>query len=320
MASAACGPQSVDHGPQSMGPLSPFWPKFDVAKRRKGGIPLAPKARWVPNHKWAHLSQVWPQSQQSQKWPRTIFWKISTPGLWKPPQAIRSGLARFPLNSGEELSFTNLLHTKRSRQGEYMKYNPCYIFILLEPSKQRRSQARSQADLTPTPRTTSKSPGEDGEEEEGNSLEEEESEGTEGVPAPVGESQGTGGPTLAQSNQPVSHQSEPSLLVIMQQMTQIMPNLQEASSFESSRSPAFKTSSIKASELFDVTKPFEFRSFIQSCELIFHNNLINFSQDRKKVLYATSFPIGKAEKWIEPYLSNITNPNPSYLLNSWKLF
>ncbi|MBW0508764.1 hypothetical protein O181_048479 [Austropuccinia psidii MF-1] len=27
-----------------------------------------------------------------------------------------------------------------------------------------------------------------------------------------------------------------------------------------------------------------------------------------------------AEKWIEPYLSNLTNQDPSYLLNSWQLF
>ncbi|MBW0561331.1 hypothetical protein O181_101046 [Austropuccinia psidii MF-1] len=58
-------------------------------------------------------------------------------------------------------------------------------------------------------RTTLKGPGEDGEEEEENSVEEEESDGTEGVPAPVGKSQGTGGPTLAQSSQPFSHQSGP---------------------------------------------------------------------------------------------------------------
>ncbi|MBW0504223.1 hypothetical protein O181_043938 [Austropuccinia psidii MF-1] len=50
-----------------------------------------------------------------------------------------------------------------------------------------------------------------------------------------GESQGTGGPTLAQFNQPVSHQSEPYLLAIMQKMTQIMANLQAASSSEASR-------------------------------------------------------------------------------------
>ncbi|MBW0581947.1 hypothetical protein O181_121662 [Austropuccinia psidii MF-1] len=128
------------------------------------------------------------------------------------------------------------------------------------PARQPRSQARTQAVLTPTPRAPLdgtpavpqlraklerghilegrkrakkiKGPGEDGEEEGENSAEEEESDGTEGVPSPVGASQGTEGPTLAQSNQPVSHKSEPSFLTIMQQMTQIMANLQAASSSE----------------------------------------------------------------------------------------
>ncbi|MBW0527381.1 hypothetical protein O181_067096 [Austropuccinia psidii MF-1] len=76
--------------------------------------------------------------------------------------------------------------------------------------------------------TTFKGPGEDGEEEEENSVEDKGSDGTEDVPAPVGAWQGTGGPTLDQYNQPVSYQSEPSLLAILQKMTQIMANLQEA--------------------------------------------------------------------------------------------
>ncbi|MBW0588106.1 hypothetical protein O181_127821 [Austropuccinia psidii MF-1] len=59
---------------------------------------------------------------------------------------------------------------------------------------------------------------------------------------------GTGGVTLAQSDQPVSHQSEPSLLAIMQQMTQIMTNLQAATSSESSSPTAFKNPSMKAPE------------------------------------------------------------------------
>ncbi|MBW0581781.1 hypothetical protein O181_121496 [Austropuccinia psidii MF-1] len=147
--------------------------------------------------------------------------------------------------------------------------------------------------FTGTSRTIIRGPVEDGEEEEENSMEEEESDGTEGIPAPVGESQGTGGPTPAQSDQPVSHQSEPSLLAIMQQMTQLMANLQEDSVSE---------------------------SFIQSCQLIFHNDPENISQDRKKVLYATSFLIGRAEKWIEIHLSNLTNKHPNDLLNSWNLF
>ncbi|MBW0494172.1 hypothetical protein O181_033887 [Austropuccinia psidii MF-1] len=215
------------------------------------------------------------------------------------------------------------------------------------PARQTRSQARAQAVLTLTPRAPlygtpavpqpraklhrgpilegeapsrkegrgpqrSRGPGEDGEEED--------SGGTKSVPALVGESQGTAGPTLAQSDQLVSHQYEPYLLAIMQQMTQIMANLQEASVSESSIPPAFKNLSIKAPECFDGTKPYKVRIFIQSCKLIFHNYPANFSQDRKKVLYATSFLIGRAEKRIEPYLSNLTNQDPNYLLNSWSLF
>ncbi|MBW0489410.1 hypothetical protein O181_029125 [Austropuccinia psidii MF-1] len=171
-----------------------------------------------------------------------------------------------------------------------------------------------------TSRTILKGPGEDGEEEEESSVEEEEFGSTKCVPAPVGESQDTGGSTLAQSNKPVSHQSEPLLLAIMQKMTQNMANLQATSSSEASRPPAFKTPSIKAPECFDGTQPFKVRSFIHYCELIFHNDLANFSKDRKKVLYATSFLIGRAAKWNEPYLLNITNQDPNYVLNSWKLF
>ncbi|MBW0547615.1 hypothetical protein O181_087330, partial [Austropuccinia psidii MF-1] len=168
--------------------------------------------------------------------------------------------------------------------------------------------------------TILRGPGEDGEEEEENSVEEEGSDGTEGVPAPLGACQGTEGPTLAQSNQPVSYQSEPSVLAIMQQMTQIMAKLQAASSSEASRPLAFKTPYMKAAECFDGTQPFKARSFIQSCQLIFHNDPANFFQDRKKVLYAPSFLIGRAAKQIEPYLSNLTNQDSNYLLNSWNLF
>ncbi|MBW0564865.1 hypothetical protein O181_104580 [Austropuccinia psidii MF-1] len=162
--------------------------------------------------------------------------------------------------------------------------------------------------------TTFKGPGEDGEEEEENSVEEEESDGTEGVPAPMGASKGMGGPTLSQSDQP-----EPSLLDITQKMNQSIANFQEASSSEPSRPPAYKTPSMKAPEFFDGTQPFKARSFIQSCQLIFYNDWEKFPQDRNKVLYATSVLIGRAAQWIERYLSNLTNQDPNYLLNSWKL-
>ncbi|MBW0472023.1 hypothetical protein O181_011738 [Austropuccinia psidii MF-1] len=224
------------------------------------------------------------------------------------------------------------------------------------PARQTRSQARPQAVLTPTPRAPLDSTPavsqlrakldrgpifgksstiqegrkraqkikfifrSNGEAEEEYSVEEKESDGTEGVPAPVGASQGTGGLTLAHSNKPVSHQSEQSLLAIMHQMTQIMANVHAASSSEASRPPALKTPSMKAPECFHGTQTFKVKSFIQSFQLIFHNELGKFSQDRKKVLYATSFLIGRAVKWSEPYLFNLTNQHPNYLLNSWKLF
>ncbi|MBW0498313.1 hypothetical protein O181_038028 [Austropuccinia psidii MF-1] len=169
-------------------------------------------------------------------------------------------------------------------------------------------------------RTIFRGPGEDGEEEEENSVQEKESDGTEAALAHVEASEGTRGPTPAQSDQPVSHQTEPSLLAIMQQMTQIMANLQAAAYSEVSRPPAFKTPSMKAPECFDGTQPFKVRSFIQSCQFIFHHDPANFSLYRKKVLYATSFLVSRADKWIEPYISNLTNYYSNYLLNSWSLF
>ncbi|MBW0573886.1 hypothetical protein O181_113601 [Austropuccinia psidii MF-1] len=77
---------------------------------------------------------------------------------------------------------------------------------------------------------------------------------------------------------------------------------------------------MKAPECFDGTQPFKVRSFIQSCQLIFHNDPANFSQHREKVLPSTSLLIGRTAKWIEPYLSNLTNQDASYLLSSWTFF
>ncbi|MBW0503235.1 hypothetical protein O181_042950 [Austropuccinia psidii MF-1] len=89
---------------------------------------------------------------------------------------------------------------------------------------------------------------------------------------------------------------------------------------DTSRAPAFKTPSMKEPDSFDGTKSYKLRGFIQSCQLIFHNDPANCFPERKKVLYSTSFLTGRPGKWIEPYLSNISNENPSYLLNNWKLF
>ncbi|MBW0527860.1 hypothetical protein O181_067575 [Austropuccinia psidii MF-1] len=74
---------------------------------------------------------------------------------------------------------------------------------------------------------------------------------------------------------------------------------------------------MKAPDPFSGTQANKLRGFIQSCELIFHNDPAIFCSDRKKVLYSTSFLTGRAGKWIEPYLLNISNEDPSYLFNNW---
>ncbi|MBW0498556.1 hypothetical protein O181_038271 [Austropuccinia psidii MF-1] len=107
----------------------------------------------------------------------------------------------------------------------------------------------------------------------------------------------------------------------MDQMATIMGQLSQAAApRDKSKAPAFKTPSINAPDPFDGTQAHKLRGFIQSCQLIFHNDPENFFSDWKKVLYSTSFLTGRDGKCIEPYLSNISNEYPSYLLNNWQLF
>ncbi|MBW0559157.1 hypothetical protein O181_098872 [Austropuccinia psidii MF-1] len=128
-------------------------------------------------------------------------------------------------------------------------------------------------------------------------------------------------PNIAHYNQPLVSEAEPNFLKMMEQMTQFMGQLTQAvTPRDTSKAPPFKTPSMKAPDSFDGTKVYKLRGFIQSCQLIFHNDPANFVSDRKKVFYSTSFLTGRAGKWIEPYPSNISNEDPSYLLNNWKLF
>ncbi|MBW0499920.1 hypothetical protein O181_039635 [Austropuccinia psidii MF-1] len=105
--------------------------------------------------------------------------------------------------------------------------------------------------------------------------EEEVSDGTEVAPAPVG-------PTLDQSNLP-----DQMLLAIMQK---------KASDY--CRFP--ENSSSKASRLLLLD------SILQSQKL-YLSLPTYFSKLPGKFLYATSFLTGRAAKWLEPYLSNLTN-------------
>ncbi|MBW0568260.1 hypothetical protein O181_107975 [Austropuccinia psidii MF-1] len=160
------------------------------------------------------------------------------------------------------------------------------------------------------------------EDEEGEeSVEEEDSGETEVADALENAPEVPQGSNLALSNQPLVSQTEPSLLKMMGQMTQFMGKLTQVVSLRDNyKAPAFKTPSIKALDSFDGIQAHKLRGFIQSLQLIFHNDPANFFSDRKEFLYSTSFLTGKAGKWIEPYLSNISNEDPSYLLNNLQLF
>ncbi|MBW0554222.1 hypothetical protein O181_093937 [Austropuccinia psidii MF-1] len=65
-------------------------------KGAKGGRPLAPKARWVPNHNWAHLSLFGPKSHQTKnghKDPQDPFLAKHHHGplfSQRPPDSLRS--------------------------------------------------------------------------------------------------------------------------------------------------------------------------------------------------------------------------------------
>ncbi|MBW0463180.1 hypothetical protein O181_002895 [Austropuccinia psidii MF-1] len=106
----------------------------------------------------------------------------------------------------------------------------------------------------------------------------------------------------------------------MERITQFIGQLTQAvAPGDSSRAQAFKTPSMKAPHSFYSTQTHELREFIQSCELIFHNYPETYFSDRKKFLCSTSFLTGRAGKWSEPYLSNISNEDSSYLLNDFQL-
>ncbi|MBW0564450.1 hypothetical protein O181_104165 [Austropuccinia psidii MF-1] len=160
---------------------------------------------------------------------------------------------------------------------------------------------------------------EDGEGEE--SVEEEGSGETEVAAALVGAPEASETPNIAIFHQPHVSKAEPNFLKMMEKMTKFMGQITKAvSPREISRAPAFKTPSMKAPYSFDGSKAHKMRGFIQSCQLIFYNDPENLFSDRKKVLYSTSFLTGRAGKWIESYLSNISNEYPSYLIKNWRFF
>ncbi|MBW0460771.1 hypothetical protein O181_000486 [Austropuccinia psidii MF-1] len=163
--------------------------------------------------------------------------------------------------------------------------------------------------------------GEDEDQEGEGSVLEEGSEGTEGETLLAGAPESSEASNQAHSNQPLVSQAEPNFLKMMEQMTQFMGQLTQAvAPQENSEAPAFNTPSMKAPDSFNGTQAHKLRGFIQSCQLIFHNDPENFFSDKKNILYSTSILTGRAFKWIEFYFSNISNEDLSYLLNKFQLF
>ncbi|MBW0496416.1 hypothetical protein O181_036131 [Austropuccinia psidii MF-1] len=126
---------------------------------------------------------------------------------------------------------------------------------------------------------------------------------------------------IAHYNQPLVSQAEANFIKMMKKMTRLMGQITQAvTPRDNSKALSFKPPSMKAPDSFDGTQAHKLIGFIQSCKLIFHDEPENFFLERKKFPYSTFFLDGRAGKWIEPYLSNILNEDPSYLLNNWKLF
>ncbi|MBW0527523.1 hypothetical protein O181_067238 [Austropuccinia psidii MF-1] len=160
------------------------------------------------------------------------------------------------------------------------------------------------------------------EDEEGEeSMKEEEYEENKLEASLAGVPEASEAPNTALSNKTLVSKAKPNLLKMMEKMTKFMGQLTQAvAPRKNSRSPEFKAPSMKAPDFFDGTQAHKLKVFIQYCQLIFRNYPEYFFSYRKKVLYSAPFLTGSAGKWISPYLSNISDEDPSYLLNNWHLF
>ncbi|MBW0530371.1 hypothetical protein O181_070086 [Austropuccinia psidii MF-1] len=152
----------------------------------------------------------------------------------------------------------------------------------------------------PSRRGVKRRSGEAEDEEGEESVEEEDSEETEVEAALAGAPEASAAANLAHYNQHLVSQAGPNFLKMMEKMTQFMGKLTQAvAPRDNSKTPGFKTPSIKAPYCFNDTQAHRLRGYIQSFQFIFHNDPPNFFSERKKVLYSTSFLTGKSGNRIE---------------------
>ncbi|MBW0484230.1 hypothetical protein O181_023945 [Austropuccinia psidii MF-1] len=124
-----------------------------------------------------------------------------------------------------------------------------------------------------------------------------ESEETEMEDALTGFPEASEAANLAHFNKPLFSQDEPNFLKMMDQITQFMGKLTQAvAPRDNSKAPAFKTP-----DPFYSTQAHKLRGFIQSCQLIFHNDQDIFSLTGRKFFIQLLFSL------VEP----AKNPNPT---------
>ncbi|MBW0547209.1 hypothetical protein O181_086924, partial [Austropuccinia psidii MF-1] len=137
--------------------------------------------------------------------------------------------------------------------------------------------------------------GDSGDEKGEKSVEKEEAVEIEVVADLEGAPESSEAPNIALFNGNLVSKDEPNLPKMMEQMTQLMGNFTKAvSTRDNSRAPEFTNTSMKAPDCFDGTHAHKLRGFIQSHQLIFHNDPKNFFPYRKKVLHSTSILTGRA--------------------------
>ncbi|MBW0512709.1 hypothetical protein O181_052424 [Austropuccinia psidii MF-1] len=109
---------STVDSPWSVGPLGPFWPKSKGVGHK------------LPNHKWAHLIQFWPQNPINVKWPKTtlgpkmaINQSIASSNHQRPPDHLQE---RIPLQFRGRLLLPQC--TPYSRIQEWCIYGIIYHY------------------------------------------------------------------------------------------------------------------------------------------------------------------------------------------------
>lgn len=118
--------------------------------------------------------------------------------------------------------------------------------------------------------------------------------------------------------EPPVQESPPTLNEAFRLLSQVVLRMQPNATTPSNP-PAFQTPEMKKPDSFDGYSHQKLRAYLQQCKLIFLNDPSMFAMDIRKTVYESSYLTGKAFKWIQPYLENMSD-DPEFLMNSWSNF